>query len=276
MMLTTEATPQPETVQNDALNLPVCDEFPVSLELNGERVVTLLCTPCDLTELAVGWLYCEGLIEGVDELLAVGACDELSRVRVFAEGQRPLVQSEWRRVITSGCGSGHAIDPNELATLPAVASELRFPLPRLEELMRAVALGGPIKRAVGGVHSAALIDESGILAHYEDVGRHNAVDKCIGRALLTGIDLGQVVLCATGRVSSEMAFKASRCGIPIIASLNSTTGLAVELARHVGVTIVAKAIGRKRLVYTRPDRIVGESKYEAGDGAARDTVPIAE
>ena len=121
--------------------------------------------------------------------------------------------------------------------------------------MREVALGGPIKRAIGGVHSAALIDEGGILAHYEDVGRHNAVDKCIGRALLTGLDLSRTVLCATGRVSSEMAFKASRCGIPIVASLNSTTSLAVQLAGHVGVTIVAKAIGRKRIVYTRPDRI---------------------
>ena len=271
-MITTKSTELPAVTSTDKQSLPVCDEFPVSLELNDERVVTLLCTPCDLTELAVGWLYCEGLIDGVDELLAVGACDELSRVRIFAESQRPLVQSEWRRVITSGCGSGHAIDPDELATLPAVTSELRFPLSRLEELMRAVALGGPIKRAVGGVHSAALIDERGILAHYEDVGRHNAVDKCIGRALLTGIDLGQVVLCATGRVSSEMAFKASRCGIPIIASLNSTTGLAVELARHVGVTIVAKAIGRKRLVYTRPDRIYGESKYDIGESTAGDTL----
>jgi FdhD protein len=253
-MTATETT----TILPDDAALPVCDEFPVQLELNNQRVVTLLCTPSALTELAVGWLYCEGLIDGVDEILAVGGCDQLSRMRVFTEGRRPLVQSEWRRVITSGCGSGHAIDPQELATLPAVTSDLRFPLPRLEELMREIALGGPIKRAIGGVHSAALIDAGGILAHYEDVGRHNAVDKCIGRALLTGIDLGRVVLCATGRVSSEMAFKASRCGIPIIASLNSTTSLAVELARHVGVTIVAKAIGRKRLVYTRPDRIVGE------------------
>lgn len=242
------ATSRPE-------ELPVCDEYPVSLDLNDQRVVTLLCTPRDLSELAVGWLYCEGLIDGVDELAAVGACDELSRVRIFTDTTRPLVQSEWRRVITSGCGSGHAIDPDELATLPKVDSAFSFPLPRLEALMREIALGGPIKRAVGGVHSAALIDEGGILAHYEDVGRHNAVDKCIGRALLTGVDLRQVVLCATGRVSSEMAFKASRCGIPIIASLNSTTSLAVELARHVDVTIVAKAIGRKRLIYTRPDRI---------------------
>lgn len=240
---------------DEAEGLSVCDEYPVSLELNDQRVVTLLCTPRDLSELAVGWLYCEGLIESVDELAAVGACDELSRVRIFTDTTRPLVQSEWRRVITSGCGSGHAIDPDELSTLPRVTSDFRFPLPRLETLMREIALGGPIKRAVGGVHSAALIDEHGILAHYEDVGRHNAVDKCIGRALLTNLDLRNVVLCATGRVSSEMAFKASRCGIPIIASLNSTTSLAVELARHVGVTIVAKAIGRKRLIYTRPDRI---------------------
>jgi len=85
---------------NDQLAALVCDEFPVQLELNGASVVTLLCTPQDLTELAVGWLYCEGLIARVDDLLAVGACDELGRMRVFAEGNRPLVQSEWRRVIT--------------------------------------------------------------------------------------------------------------------------------------------------------------------------------
>lgn len=254
-------------LQREREALPVCDEYPVSLELNGQRVVTLLCTPRDLSELAVGWLYCEGLIASIEELAAVGACDALSRVRIFTDNARPLIQSEWRRVITSGCGSGHAIDPQELATLPKVRSALRFPLSRLEELMREVALGGPIKRAVGGVHSAALIDEGGIVAHYEDVGRHNAVDKCIGRALLTGCDLGQMVLCATGRVSSEMAFKASRCGIPIIASLNSTTGLAVELAEYVGVTIVAKAIGRKRLIYTHPDRITGTSKYDLPEAA---------
>jgi FdhD protein len=146
-----------------------------------------------------------------------------------------------------------------------VTSPLAFPLPRLEELLREIALGGPIKRAVGGVHSAALIDEGGILAHYEDVGRHNAVDKCIGRALLTGLDLGRVVLCATGRVSSEMAFKASRCGIPIVASLNSTTSLAVTLAEHAGVTIVAKAIGRRQTIYTHPGRITeqGAGRFAA-------------
>src|SRR3954471_13668816 len=106
-MIATETTPSlPEFTA-----FPVCDEFPVQLELNGERIVTLLCTPSGLTELAVGWLYCEGLIDGVDELLAVGGCDQLSRMRVFTDSQRPLVQSEWRRVITSGCGSGHAIDP---------------------------------------------------------------------------------------------------------------------------------------------------------------------
>lgn len=238
-------------------SLPVCDEFPVQLELNGERIVTLMCTPSALTELAVGWLYCEGLIDTLDDVQAVGGCDALNRMSVFTERQQPVTPSVWRRVITSGCGVGHAIDPAELALLPPVTSDFTLPLPRLEELMREVALGGAIKHAVGGVHSAALVDAGGILAHYEDVGRHNAVDKCIGRALLRGLDLRQTALLATGRISSEMAFKASRAGIPIVASLNSTTSLAVQLAQHAGVTIVAKAIGRKRMVYTRPDRITG-------------------
>ena len=265
-MTVVDVAPAAATV-HDLAALPVCDEFPVQLELNGERVVTLLCTPSALTELALGWLYCEGLIDSLDEVLAVGGCDQLSRMAVFTDAARPLVQSEWRRVITSGCGSGHAIDPAELARLPRVASDYTFPLARLEELMREVALGGPIKRAIGGVHSAALVDQGGILAHYEDVGRHNAVDKCIGRALLLGLDLGRTALLATGRVSSEMAFKASRAGIPIVASLNSTTSLAVQIAGQVGVTIVAKAIGRRRMVYTRPDRIVGLAEGTGGRGA---------
>ncbi|MGN6698105.1 MAG: formate dehydrogenase accessory sulfurtransferase FdhD, partial [Thermomicrobiales bacterium] len=125
---------------SNAVELPVCDEYPVQLELNGQAVVTLLCTPAALTELAVGWLYCEGLIESPEEVLALGACDQLSRIRAFTQGERPLVQSEWRRVITSGCGSGHAIDPAELATLPPVTSDLTFPLARLEELLREIAL----------------------------------------------------------------------------------------------------------------------------------------
>ena len=107
--------------EHELAALPVCDEFPVQLELNGERVVTLLCTPSALTELALGWLYCEGLIESLDEVLAVGGCDQLSRMAVFTDAARPLVQSEWRRVITSGCGSGHAIDPAELRTIEDAA-----------------------------------------------------------------------------------------------------------------------------------------------------------
>lgn len=238
-------------------SLPVCDEFPVQLDFNDQRVVTLLCTPADLTELALGWLFCEGLIDALDAVQAVGACDEASRMAVFSDTPKPVAQSEWRRVITSGCGSGHAIDPAELAKLPPVRSNYTIPLQRLEERMRQVALGGPIKRAIGGVHSAALIDDTSIVAHFEDVGRHNAVDKCIGRALMLGTDFGRTALLATGRISSEMAFKASRAGIPIVASLNSTTGLAVQIAQQVGVTIVAKAIGRKRVIYTWPERIVG-------------------
>src|SRR3712207_9026090 len=96
---------------HDPAALPVCDEFPVQLELNGERVVTLLCTPSALTELALGWLYCEGLIDALDEELAVGGCDQLSRLAVFTHGARPLVQSEGRRGDHRRRGSRHPDDP---------------------------------------------------------------------------------------------------------------------------------------------------------------------
>jgi FdhD protein len=90
----------------------------------------------------------------------------------------------------------------------------------------------------------------------EDIGRHNALDKVIGRGLLTGVSFGQTYAASTGRISSEMALKASRAGIPLTASRGSATSLALEIAERTGLTIAGFVRGRSMSVYTNPGRIV--------------------
>jgi FdhD protein len=108
-----------------------------------------------------------------------------------------------------------------------------------------------------GVHSAALAPGGRLPASaIDDVGRHNAVDKAIGRALADGTDMASCVLASTGRVSSEILFKARRAGIPVVASFGAPTHQAVLLAREMGVTLVGFARGRRLTAFSHPERIV--------------------
>jgi FdhD protein len=141
------------------------------------------------------------------------------------------------RILTSGCGGGitFRIDPR---VIPRLRSSLRIdPLclfDRMKDLYR-LALG---YRASRGIHGAALADQDRILAVAEDVGRHNAVDKICGQALLGGLPTRDRVLLSTGRVSSEMLLKAARMGIPLVVSRTSPTEMAVGLAEQLGITLI--------------------------------------
>ncbi len=106
-----------------------------------------------------------------------------------------------------------------------------------------------------GVVRLGLATAETVVLHYEDVGRHNAVDKCVGRALTEGLDCSRLILLSTGRVSSDLAHKAARAGIPIVASLNSATTLALDVARQAGLTVVGRAGAHKPHIHTGPQRL---------------------
>jgi len=223
----------------------VVREQPLTVYVDGERFLTLLCSPFDLDALVLGYLWMEKVIGSLGEVagLEISEVDGRADVRLT----RPVTLPT-ERILTSGCGGGitFRIDPR---LFPRLASDLRVRPADLGERMRDLIQGAFHYRASRGIHGAALADRDRILLVAEDVGRHNAVDKLMGMALLRGIPTSDRLLLSTGRVSSEMLLKAARMGVPIVASRTSPTEMAVALAEQLGVTVVGYLRGDSLNLY---------------------------
>ncbi|MBI2468752.1 MAG: formate dehydrogenase accessory sulfurtransferase FdhD [Candidatus Rokubacteria bacterium] len=212
----------------------VVREQPLTVFVNGERFITLLASPLKLDCLVVGYLWMEKVIGSVDEIrrLAVSEVDGRAEVELGREVELPK-----ERILTSGCGGGitFRIDPR---LFPRVESSLRVEPARLFERMKDLYLRAIGYRASRGIHGAALADPDRMLFMAEDVGRHNAVDKVAGEALLQEVSPKDRILLNTGRISSEMLLKAARMGVPLVVSRTSPTEMAVGLAEQLGITVV--------------------------------------
>jgi FdhD protein len=212
----------------------VVREQPLTVYVNGQKLLTLLSTPQKLDALVVGYLWLEKIIASVDEIrrLVVSEVDGRAEVDLVREVELPQ-----ERILTSGCGGGitFRIDPR---VIPRIESSLRVEPARLFERMKELYQVAVGYRTSRGIHGAALADPERLLFMAEDVGRHNAVDKICGEALLRGVPTRDRLLLSTGRVSSEMLLKGARMGTPIVVSRTSPTEMAVSLAEQLGVTVV--------------------------------------
>lgn len=233
------------------VDLALVDEVPVWLEVNGEPTVTWMCTPDQLEELAIGWLHGEGYIRTLADLKKLRPC--ATDLGFWAEVDPALAQEVRRenrqRVLASGCGAVTTFlaDP---ATSPPVAASKDPPDPGLlKKLFRELFARGERYKTTGGIHAAALTDGQRLLYHAEDIGRHNAVDKVIGAALLARRELAGLGLLVTGRISAELAFKAARAGIAYIATPSVPSSLAAEIARRAGMVLVGRAVSGRPHVH---------------------------
>ena len=229
----------------------VVKEQPLTVYVNGERFLTLLCSPMQLEALVVGYLWMEKVIGSVDEIRALDVSPIDGRADVTLAGPVTLPTE---RILTSGCGGGITFRIDH-RLFPRLESSVRVAPSSLAAQMRALFAAAVHYRASRGIHGAALSDGERLLVVAEDVGRHNAVDKVKGEALLREIPTVDRVLLSTGRISSEMLLKAVRMGVPIIASRTSPTEMAVALAEQLGVTVCG---------YVRPDSL----NLYAGHGVA--------
>ncbi len=219
------------------------EETPVWLQVNGTPVVTWMCTPALLEELAVGWLHGEGYADSIDEIKLRPCATDLGFWADVPPARVAAVQAEGRRpVLASGCGavSTFLAEPGTVEARPA-----RGVPPGMEQfrvLFKQLFARGERYKDTGGIHAAALIDGDTLLSHAEDIGRHNAVDKSIGGALLARQPVAGLGLLVTGRISAELAFKAARAGIVWVATPSVPSILAVEIARRSGMVLVGRAV----------------------------------
>src|SRR5213594_236946 len=211
----------------------VVREQPLTIHVNGEKFLTLLCSPMMLEALVVGYLWMEKVIGGVDEIARV----EVSAVdgRADVTLTRPVTLPT-ERILTSGCGGGITFRIDH-RLFPRLSSRRRVRPEALAERMKDLFASAIHYKASRGIHGAALAEPDALLVVAEDVGRHNAVDKVKGEALLRGIPTEGLILLSTGRISSEMLLKAARMGVPVVASRTSPTEMAIALAEQLNITV---------------------------------------
>lgn len=254
---------------------PVIRETAYTLYVNGQKWVTLLCTPTALDALALGFLRTEGLITSLADVadLAVYEGDE---VRAEIQLRRRDLVLPWRPRLTSGCAGGVTFYDLAVAHHRLNTGLRLRPAQVYDGMARLLADVADLYREMGGFHAAALGAEEGLLLTAYDVGRHNTLDKLAGLSLLRGIPtVGRFVL-ATGRISTEMLSKAASLGAPLVASRNSPTHLAVRLARAWGMTLCGYVRGRRMHIYSAPERLglaadgasLAASLAHAGEAAA--------
>jgi FdhD protein len=233
-------------------DVPVVQEAALTLYVNGQELVTLLCTPSKLEPLVVGFLAFEGIIQGIENIRSLTVEDLFgyADVRLTTDFVPPK-----RRVYTSGCGGGitfslethdsaarwdnGTVDPASLCLL-------------IRELYRVAHA----YRESRGIHTAALAEGDKLLIVAEDVGRHNAIDKVCGEAMLRGIPTIGKILLTTGRISSEMLRKGAHMGTPIVVSRTSATTLSVDLAKRLGLTLIGYVREDSFYVYSHPERLL--------------------
>jgi len=261
------AAGRPPTRRPDTL----AAEEPMELRVGGRALAVTMRTPGHDVELAHGFLLTEGVITAPDDIVAAQWCDSVDDTGAntynvldvaLAPGvARPEAGVERNFYTTSSCGvCGKAsLDAVRLRSrFPPAGDPVRLDAATLYGLPDALREAQRIFESTGGLHAAGLFTADGTaLAVREDVGRHNAVDKVMGWALLNGrVPAAGCVLMVSGRVSFELVQKAVMAGVPVLAAVSAPSSLAVELAREVGITLVGFLRGDSCNVYTRPERLV--------------------
>jgi FdhD protein len=234
----------------------VADEVPVTMYLNGEEFVTMLASPADLKELSVGFLYSAGLIQSADEVENVTIDETRWASHIELKDREAAKDLVFKRLYTSGCGRGvQFYSALDLAHRREIESNFRISADALIELMRVFEKRSELFRKTGGVHSAGMSDGSELLIFREDIGRHNALDKVIGEALMRVVPMKDSLVMTSGRISSEIIFKVQKMGAAALASRSAPTDQAVKIARACNLTLLGFVRGKRMNVYAGEERI---------------------
>jgi FdhD protein len=249
----------------ERLQDPVVMEEPLEIRLGGEPFQVLMRLPGWEKELALGFLHTEGIVKSLAEVVTINFCGTatdpllppnvvdvaLTDAALARRGRRHL------EVAYSSCGLCAKEALGEICRVtPPLAGGFTLSADELMGLMARLPQAQTVFHRTGGTHAVALASPDGAMfLSAEDVGRHNAMDKVIGRALMLRLDLSRMVALLSGRISFEMALKAVRAGIPVLAAVSAPTTMALDLAQELNLTLVGFAREDRLNIYTHPERL---------------------
>ncbi len=266
----------------------VAVEEPLEIRVSGDALAVTMRTPGDDVDLALGFLYAEGLIACAGDVGTIAHCGRLGEEgygNVLEVSPAPGVALAYERLLatrrgtltTSACGvCGRRTVEDLMASCVRVGDGPVLPPERVAAAVEALREAQGVFARTGGTHAAAAYDASGRrLVAREDVGRHNAVDKVVGALLRRGrigpgAQAAPVLLAVSGRASFEMVQKAVRARIPVVASVSAPTSLAVDLAARANVTLAGFVRGPRVNVYAHPERIVEPRPQDHAPGLGLD------
>ena len=240
----------PDGAEEATENLAI--EVPYRIALNDREIGASMVLETGLEEFGAGFLFGQGYVTGPGQVREVLVCPE-GRILVHADVDED--QEPREVIITSGCGGTGRISREMLEGAFDPLRECTITFDEISRFIRAVLHTSPLGEMTHCVHGCGFWADGRLAAFYEDVGRHNAVDKVIG-AILLGRITGRGAIYTTGRLTSDMVLKCARIGIPIVMSRTAPSSLGLAIARRAGLTLAAYARPRRLNIFHAPERIV--------------------
>ncbi|WP_432735422.1 formate dehydrogenase accessory sulfurtransferase FdhD [Maridesulfovibrio sp. FT414] len=234
-------------------------EIPLTINLNGREVVTLLTTAKFPDYLAIGFLKSDAYISSLDQLIDLKITESTERIVAdVTVSHDPWKNRVLEYSITSGCGKGTNFGRN-VSTISkrSITSDIKVTPKQILSHARELHERSTLYGKTRGCHNSSLCTPDEMLYFREDIGRHNAIDMIVGQCFLENVSTDGKMIVSTGRVASEILLKAVRIGVPVLASTAVATSFSVELARKIGITLVGNISDESFWVYNDQGRITG-------------------
>jgi FdhD protein len=241
----------------------IVTEFPVTVKINEEEFVTMVCSPQYIEDMVIGYLASEGVIRAYKDIKNIWVQEKEGYVHVTIDKLNPYFQNlQNKRYITSCCGAsrqGFVFINDALTAKKMNDISVELSIKDCFQLMNKLQQSAATFQETGGVHNAAICDKNGFMLSRMDIGRHNALDKLYGYCLKHHISIRDKVVVFSGRISSEILLKVAKIGCEVVLSKSAPTELALNLAEELGITTVGFIRNDSLNIYTCPERILKES-----------------
>ncbi len=238
----------------------IITEYPLSIYINNNHYSTIMMTPENFEFLVIGYLHSEFVIKNIDEIIKLNLNVKNYQCDVILKHDININNSQKLNILSTARDNSTLIKIND-EDLPIVSLKHKFLLKRIFKEVAVFNKESILFKETGGVHSVKLLYGNTKML-FEDIGRHNAIDKAVGYLLKNSIKREDVFIVTTGRISSDILLKIALINISLIVSKSAPTSLAIKLADKLGITVIGFARGNKLNIYTHQDRIIKEWFHE--------------